>query len=348
MPVIWCWAAVLTMSNSLVVSTENNLRQLVIRPAKVWQALDLLHPVAPSGGFLPTSWRHGGAPQFGLVDFDVPTLDLLPAPESRRSMDAGAANLADQPKEVIEVEAVSPPLASAEVLAQSRSEGYAQGLQDARVQMQAEMERSLQSKLSQDQALIAAMNDALSKLNQSPVAFFEPIKRLSLHLAEQLVLAELGLDGRAIERLVQRCVDELALNEASMVQVELHPDDLAAWQHLRQRSGLSESSGPNVRANEALQPGSVRASANDAVVSDLIEQRLAALARGLQIDEPAWRSRSAIVGDRAGKQSSALPEPPSRYAAKVQAPVVALGQQLADIDTVEAIETFVSGDSSDV
>ena len=39
MPVIWCWVAVLTMSNSLVVSTENNLRQLVIRPAKVWQAM---------------------------------------------------------------------------------------------------------------------------------------------------------------------------------------------------------------------------------------------------------------------------------------------------------------------
>ncbi len=254
----------------------------------------------------------------------------------------------DQPAEITEVEDTALPLASAEVLAQSRSEGYAQGLQDARVQMQAEMERSLQSGLSQDRALIAAMNDALAKLNQSPGAFFEPIKRLSLHLAEQLVLAELGLDGRAIERLVQRCVDELALNEASMVQVELHPDDLAAWQHLRQRSGLSESAGPNVRANEALQPGSVRASANDAVVNDLIEQRLTALARGLQIDEPAWRARSAIVGDRAGKQSSALPDPPSRYAAKVQAPVAALGQQLADIDTVEAIETFISGDSSDV
>ena len=132
MPVIWCWAAVLTMSNSLVVSTENNLRQLVIRPAKVWQALDLLHPVAPSGGFLPTSWRHGGAPQFGLVDFDVPTLDLLPAPATGRSMDPGAVNQADPPTEIIEVEATSLPLASAEVLAQSRSEGYAQGLQDAR------------------------------------------------------------------------------------------------------------------------------------------------------------------------------------------------------------------------
>ena len=348
MPVIWCWAAVLTMSNSLVVSTDNNLRQLVIRPAKVWQALDLLHPVAPSGGFLPTSWRHGGVPQFGLVDFDVPTLDLLPAPAAGRSMDAGAANQPDQPEEITKVEDTALPLASAEVLAQSRSEGYAQGLRDSRVQMQAEMERSLQSGLSQDRALIAAMNDALAKLNQSPSAFFEPIKRLSLHLAEQLVLAELSLDGRAIERLVQRCVDELALNEASMVQVELHPDDLAAWQHLRQRSGLSESAGPNVRANEALQPGSVRASANDAVVNDLIEQRLTALARGLQIDEPAWRARSAIVGDRAGKPSSALPDPPSRYAAKAQAPVAALGQQLADIDTVEAIETFISGDSSDV
>jgi hypothetical protein len=48
---------------------------------------------------------------------------------------------------------------------------------------------------------------------------FEPVKRLALHISEQLVLAELTISGQAIERLVQRCLDEIDLHGQSAVTV---------------------------------------------------------------------------------------------------------------------------------
>jgi flagellar biosynthesis/type III secretory pathway protein FliH len=287
------------MSSSLVVTVVNNSRQLVVRPARVWQAVDLLHPVAPPGGFMPSKWQAEVVPQFDRVDLDLQSQRLLPAPTlPAPEGDIGlAAEIADAP--AIEVMPVPPPVASEAALAQARGEGYEQGVKDTRVAMRGEMDRELARQLALDQALVNAVETALRALHQSPTAFFEPIKRLSLHLAEQLVLAELTLDGRAIDRLVQRCVEELSLNDTSMVRVELSPADLQAWRVLRERSGLSGGLDANVHANAALLPGSVRASANDALVDDLIGERLTALAHGLQIDEPRWRARSAFVGDRA-------------------------------------------------
>ena len=196
------------------------------------------------------------------------------------------------------------------------------------------MDRELARQLALDHALIKSVEAAIDALHQSPAVFFEPIKRLSLHLAEQLVLAELALDGRAIDRLVQRCVDELSLNDTSMVRVELSPSDLQVWRTLRERSGLSGGIDANIRANASLQPGSVRASANDALVDDLIGERLSALAQGLQIDEPRWRARSALVGDGA----SSVEQSASQVA----------WQQVSGGHTVEAQDVLVSGADDDV
>ena len=319
------------MSSSLLVSVENNSRQLVVRPARVWQAVDLLHPVAPPGGFMPSAWQTEVAPQFGLVDFDLQTLRLMPPP-----LLAGTEGASPQANDVSEVldEVMPLPVASAAALAQARDEGYEQGVQDTRAAMQGEMDRELARQLGLDHSLIKAVETALDTLHQSPTVFFEPIKRLSLHLAEQLVLAELALDGRAIDRLVQRCVEELSLNDTSMVRVELHPTDLQAWRVLRERSGLKGGVDANVHANASLQPGSVRASANDALVDDLIGERLSALAQGLQIDEPRWRARSAFVGDKAASGDQAASH--------------GSWQQAPGADSVQAQDVLVSGADHDV
>ncbi len=334
MQAIWYWVAAPTMSNHLTVSVANNPRQLVVRPARVWQAVDLLHPVAPPGGFMPSKWQTEVAPQFDLVDFDLQTLRLLPPPPLP-GIEGASAVITDVPEApAADVMSLQTPVASEAALAQARGEGYAQGAQDTRAALQDEMGRELARQLAMDHALIKAVETALEALHQRPTVFFEPIKRLSLHLAEQLVLAELALDGSAIDRLVQRCVDELSLNDASMVRVELHPSDLQAWRTLKERSGLSGSSDANVRANATLQPGSVRASANDALVDDLIGERLSALAQGLQIDEPRWRTRSALVGDRA-----LFGEPLASQGAR---------SQVAGSDIVEAQSILVSGAEDDV
>jgi hypothetical protein len=44
-----------------------------------------------------------------------------------------------------------------------------------------------------------------------------------------------------------------------------------------------------------MKPGSVRVFANDTVVQDLVEHRLASLAQGLQVDEAAWLDKSPLL-----------------------------------------------------
>ncbi len=283
------------MSKDLAASPQAAERKAEVRPARVWQPTDLRHPIAPESGFVASAWRTQREPSFGLTDFDTPTPDLLPqpavAPSIAAPVEASAAATAPPP-------AIETPAASAEALARAREEGRAEGQRQARVELQAEMEQKLNAALGDDHALVNALGKAIAELQQSPHTFFEPLKRLALHLAEQLVLAELLLDGSAIERLVQRCVDELAEHDESLIVVELHPGDLALLQELRARSGLHDGAALRLQANDKLLPGSVRASANDAVVEDLIGDRLSALARGLAVDDTRWRAKTAFTPER--------------------------------------------------
>jgi len=279
------------MSKAAATPTEAAKRKAAVRAARVWQPTDLLHPIAPESGFVAKAWRAQAEPVFGLVDFDTPTADLLPAPPTPpESAQANAP--ADPPAPALA--APEAPALNARALEQAREEGRAQGAEETRQALRAEMERTVKEALGEDQTLVNSLSAAIASLQQSPQTFFEPLKRLALHLAEQLVLAELQIDGNAIERLVQRCVDELAQHDESLVLVELNPNDLAALQSLRERSGLNEGSALRLQANDHLLPGSVRASANDAVVEDLIGERLAALARGLGVDGPRWSAKTAF------------------------------------------------------
>ena len=326
------------MSKDGAASAQADARKPEVRPARVWQPTDLNHPIAPESGFVASAWRTQREPVFGLTDFDIPTVDLLPPPAAPDIEDAPAtaAVIAPAPPPVVET-----PAATAGALAKAREEGRAQGAAEARVALQTEMENKLRAALGDDHALVSALADALALLQQSPQTFFEPLKRLALHLAEQLVLAELALDGGAIERLVQRCVDELAQHDESLVLVELNPTDLAMLQELRERSGLSEGSALRLQPNDKLLPGSVRASANDALVEDLIGERLSALARGLAVDEPRWRANTAFSPERIA--SDRLPSTGVEDARPRMAPSGSASTAPAEAgyDTVAAIDEIL-------
>ena len=246
------------MSKNAAVSAQGDARKAEVRPARVWQPSDLNHPIAPESGFVTSAWRTQREPVFGLTDFETPTADLLPPKAAPAQLEAPPPSEAATPTPPA---IAQTPVATAEALAQAREEGRLQGAADTRAALQSEMEEMLRVALGDDHALVNALADALALLQQSPQTFFEPLKRLALHLAEQLVLAELALDGGAIERLVQRCVDELAQHDESLVLIELNPSDLTMLQALRERSGLAEGSALRLQANEQLLPGSVRASA---------------------------------------------------------------------------------------
>jgi flagellar biosynthesis/type III secretory pathway protein FliH len=131
----------------------------------------------------------------------------------------------------------------------------------------------------------------LHALIEDPKKFFEPLKRLAVHIAEQIVLGELQTSSKGIERLVQRCLDELDHPVQGAVVLELNPDDKARLQE----QGGEFIKGMRLEAMPDMPMGSVRVFANDTVVEDLVDQRIQGLARALLVDEEAWREKSPLA-----------------------------------------------------
>ena len=190
-------------------------------------------------------------------------------------------------------------LADGEALGRAQGEtdgearGVALGLQQAEQaqapQMQA-LQEQMQAQLDPELALLHEVTQRLQALVENPQDLYEPLKRLALHVAEQLVLAELTLSGSAIERLVQRCLDELDLHGQGLVTIELNPQD---------KSRLEEKAGDMLKNIQLhglaqLKPGSVRVLANDTQVEDLVQTRLQALAHSLLGQPEAWREQSSF------------------------------------------------------
>jgi flagellar biosynthesis/type III secretory pathway protein FliH len=131
----------------------------------------------------------------------------------------------------------------------------------------------------------------LGALIADPKKFFEPLKRLAMHMAEQVVLGELQTSSKGIERLVQRCLDELDHPVQGAVVLELNPED----KDLLQAQGGDFIKGMRLEAIHDMPRGSVRVFANDTVVEDLVDHRLEGLAKALLIDVDAWREKSPLA-----------------------------------------------------
>ncbi len=151
-------------------------------------------------------------------------------------------------------------------------------------------------------ALTQAAND-MATLNDDATRHFEPLKRLALHLAEELVRGELMLDSSAIERLVQAALEHID-NPGKRVRVALHPDDMAAIKRADKELGA----GVVMVSDKTMLRGSVRVTNNDAVVQDLIDNRLSHLADELLIDKSSWLDASQVLqqGGAWGTKASVL------------------------------------------
>jgi flagellar biosynthesis/type III secretory pathway protein FliH len=187
-------------------------------------------------------------------------------------------------------------------LAQAEAD-KAQALQQLREELEGEIEplkRQLGKAAEQVQSLVG-----------QPDKLYEHVKRLSLHLAEQLVLGELNMSSSAIERLIQRCLDELDLHGNHVVTVELNPQDKA---RLQERAG-EMSHALSVQAVASLQPGSVRVMINDTLVEDLVGHRLEALARSLLVQPEVWREQSPFFRQPLAQRDTEVQDAPTRAVA---------------------------------
>lgn len=199
-----------------------------------------------------------------------------------------------EPEPEPEPEPIQPGI-SAEEVAQREADHFAQGMKQGVDQGMAlgeqQARQAMADEVAAQCALLAQVTQGLQTLMADSTQFFEPLKRLSLHLAEQLVRGELTVSGQAVERLVQHCLDEVSHPLQDGAVVELNPDD----KKILQAQGGEFLHGLRLEANHELQAGSVRVFANDMVVEDLIEHRLQALAKNLLLDVPSWEKQSALV-----------------------------------------------------
>ena len=158
------------------------IRCVMKSKARVWQPTDLLHPIAPEGGFLPNAWRPSGADGFDPNGFATPVLDLRAlaapvVPESSPPADevsgtdsqASEQDASDAPTAEASSQAQTPPTPPApaidpQALERARAEGHAQGMAQARADMQADVQSETHKILSEDHVLLDKLQATLADL----------------------------------------------------------------------------------------------------------------------------------------------------------------------------------------
>ena len=133
----------------------------------------------------------------------------------------------------------------------------------------------------------------------------EPMKKLSMHLAQQLVRGELTQSPQVIARLVDNCLRELASSGEKSVIVHLNPEDLEQYKPLTAQFGDSIV----LRPDALLSRGSVRASLDGSVVEDLIERRIKGLTKSLS--QPMASSWRPTLGAASVKTSQSVATKPA-------------------------------------
>jgi flagellar biosynthesis/type III secretory pathway protein FliH len=265
------------------------------KPVPIWAADPLLNAKANSPSYTRKQWDEKSIQNFGpwrMGQKAEPTLNqttpFVPAIAPPGTADALASldHSSAEPKPMADIVETVQSQLSETALNALRDEAYQRGLEAGMAQAKEE----LQEERQHERALFRHLTIELRSLNQDPQRFFEPLKRLSLHVAEQLVRGELQISGHVIDTLIKQCLEQFD-HPADKAVVSLNPADL---QRLRAMDP-SVTQGLELEPDNLLNAGSVRVKVNDTVVQDLIEHRLEPLVRRLLNQPEAWINRSALL-----------------------------------------------------
>ena len=214
---------------------------------------------------------------------------------------------------------------------EAHAAGFQEGLEAGLEQAKAEMQSTVDEKL----AVIDQMIKGLHQLERDPNTLFEPMKKLAMHLAEQLVRGELTQSAQVIARLVDNCLRELAASGEKAVIVHLNPEDLEQYKPLIAQFGDSMV----LRPDALLARGSVRASLDGSVVEDLIDRRVKGLSKSLaQPVASSWRPALATTSAKpnvAKPAASVAPVTPVTTATSVATAATLDAQDSDEIDEHE-------------
>ena len=178
-----------------------------------------------------------------------------------------------------------------EARAETRETAYNEGLEAGRAQAREALQKEHDAQITQ----LKALQEALQKLSFDADALFEPVKKLSVHLAEQLVRGELAQSPQTISRLVDNSLRELNASGEKAVIVHLNHEDLESYRPLVAQFGDSMI----LRPDSLLERGSVRVSLDGSVVEDLMQRRIDGLKKSLsQPAAPGWQAGGGRLSDR--------------------------------------------------
>ena len=251
------------------------------RGVPMWQPLKPLKPIElQNAGFVQENYLQPKSTHFALwtVEEQLAAGKIADANDELSTAD-GAANGDGQALGAdasLETNTAQDSLASvsgldAESLEKFKQEAFERGVAEGRrLQQEAELEKATQNEADSlaalaDKAnqLLVNIEQAVLALQESPADWNEPLKRLALHLAEQLTLTELSISANGIQNLIDRCIETLDVQSASSVVVELNPSDMALLQNHKAAPGEQTHSWRLV-ADAHLLPGSVRVRATSA------------------------------------------------------------------------------------
>lgn len=178
-----------------------------------------------------------------------------------------------------------------EARAETRETAYNEGLEAGKAQARAELQTEHDAQITQ----LKSLQEALNKLSFDADALFEPVKKLTVHLAEQLVRGELAQSPQTISRLVDNSLRELNASGEKAVIVHLNHEDLESYRPLVAQFGDSMI----LRPDSLLERGSVRISLDGSVVEDLMQRRIDGLKKSLsQPAAPGWQAGGGRLSDR--------------------------------------------------
>mgnify|MGYP000149032976 FL=1 len=274
-----------------------------------WQPLQPLKPIElQNAGFVQENYLSKKANTFSLWTVEEQQAAHQLA-EQALADDSGVTDVTAKDEAELSAASAAPEPAlsgmDTEALEKIKQEAYERGLVDgqqmqrASEQAQAEQDEaeSLTALADKANQLLVNIEQGVMALQENPAEWNEPLKRLALHLAEQLALTELSISSAGIQNLIDRCIETLDVQTASSVVVELNPNDMALLQNHKAVPGEQTPTWRMV-ADTHLLPGSVRVRADDAIVSDLIEHRLENLAHTLLQNPKAWQAQTAFHPDR--------------------------------------------------
>ena len=230
-----------------------------LEPKVSWRLNDLLRAGQKAQAFAAVSWSNSDE------DTHAPFTHWQPSSIANTESD-GEVGTGDDVIKEDDIQLLEDPIASEEQLnnakKQSFEEGYAKGKEAAEDELHLERQALMD--------LATKIKDA----QKDPSKFFSPLKKLSIHLAEQLVRGELILSTDIVDRLVKAALEDIDTIGDDPVVVYLHPLDFKTF-NAQMVTGIANI---EQRVDQQLSRGSVYITVGDTVIEDFLEHRLKNLA----------------------------------------------------------------------